>query len=509
MSSECDLSTLSDVAAVLAPALSGGRRRGAQLVSGERAAFGTDLATVYLPVRPPTPLGMSAVRAMTLGIALQSSPTKEMVATLDLSVLTPRERRALRIAEGRAAMGWAIAQWPAMGRDYARAVPKHRPEHVQDIDQLLGTAFELARGGSVLNVPELFGVPPGLRPLSQHRERLVGDGRRRNRVPWSHRRSLRHMRLAMPVGGVEGESPRLVTFEEAPDVEGESSDFDRRLGVPYPEWDYRLNRYRQDFVTVVERRISPRYARPGTLDPKIRRWFVAPHALARRGRMEDGDQLDVCAYVEQFGRLRAGGHPDDRIYQAMVPAQRDVATAVLLDATSSLQARGGADFKLQLDCSDALCAGMNGTAERFAVFAFTGETRHRVEVILLRNFDDPVWSLPAGAQIRPSGYTRTGAALRHVTKRLTAAPAQRRVLLAIGDAVPSDEGYEGTYADADVKRAVEEAVGSGVVFHQIAVGKATDAQLERRFGPGRFHRVARAGDLPEVLGRIHEELTRL
>ncbi|MFC3774444.1 nitric oxide reductase activation protein NorD [Mycolicibacterium holsaticum] len=506
-SSECDLSTLSDVAAVLAPALSGGRRHATQLVSGERGSFGTDLSTVYVPVAQSNPPGITVIRAMTLGIALQSSPTKEMVSTLDWSVLTPRERRALRIVEGRAAMGWATASWPAMSPGYAAMVPDQRAEPVSDIDELLQQAYELARSNLVLNVPELFGVPPGIRPLSQHRERIIGDGKRRNRVPWSSRRNLRHMRLAMPVGGTEGESARLVIFEESPDSEAESSDADRRVGVPYPEWDYRLSRYRQDFVTVVERRMTPRYDRHTTLDPKIRRWFMAPHALARRSRMDDGDQLDVSAYVEQFGQSKAGGYTDDRIYQAMLPAQRDVATAMLLDATSSLQGRGGAEFKLQLACSDALCAGMSSSAERFAVFAFTGETRHRVEVIRLRNFSDPVWSLPAGAEIRPSGYTRLGAALRHVTKRLAEAPAERRVLLSIGDAVPSDEGYEGAYADADVNRAVEEAVAAGVIFRQLAVGKATDGQLERRFGPGRFHRVSRAADLPAVLGRVHEELT--
>ncbi|WP_220097464.1 nitric oxide reductase activation protein NorD [Mycolicibacterium pulveris] len=452
---------------------------------------------------------MTVVRAMTLGIALQSSPTKEMVSALDWSLLTPRERRALRIAEGRAAMGWAIASWPAMSPDYATLAPGHRAEPADGIDELLQRASALARSNLVLDVPELFGVPPGSRPLSRHRERIAGDGRRRNRVPWSSRRNLRHMRLAMPVGGTEGESPRLVIFEEAPDSEGESSDADRRLGVPYPEWDYRLNRYRQDFVTVVERRISPRYSRNIDLDPRIRRWFMAPHALARRSRMEDGDQLDVSAYVEQFGWSRAGGHVDDRIYEAMLPAQRDVATALLLDATSSLQGRGGAGFRLQLACSDALCAGMSSTAERFAVFAFTGETRHRVEVTRLRNFDDPAWALPAGAAIRPSGYTRLGAALRHVTRRLVQAPAERRVLLSIGDAVPSDEGYEGTYADADVNRAVDEAIAAGVVFRQLAVGKTTDAQLERRFGSGRFHRVSKSEDLPSVLARVHKELTYL
>jgi nitric oxide reductase activation protein len=125
----------------------------------------------------------------------------------------------------------------------------------------------------------------------------------------------------------------------------------------------------------------------------------------------------------------------------------------------------------------------------------------------LRDFTHPPWMLPAGSFVRPSGYTRLGAALRHVTARLRAEPAERRILLSIG-AAPSDEGYEGTYAEMDVRRATDEALAAGVMLHQIAVGRLQADRLERCFGTGRFHHVERADDLPAVLGRVHEELTR-
>lgn len=513
------LAELSEIAAVLVPAMSDGRRHGAQMVTGARAAFATDLSTVYLsgpalvtepagtPPTGPPPIG--PLRIATAAVAMQCSPTKEMVVAVDHQALTPRQRRALRLVEGRAALAWVVGRWPRLGPDLERLAPGQSPRPATGPEELLELAGVLARGREVLDVPALFGVLPGHHPLSGHRERIVADGRRRNRVPWSSRRDLRRMKVAMPVGGAEGEAGRLDRIDEAPDAEGETSDFDRRIGVPYPEWDYRLGRYREDFVTVVERPAAPDRTGVTRLDPRVRRWFAAPHTMARRGRLEDGDQVDVSAYVERYGRVRAGEHPDDRIYEALMPRQRDVATALLLDATSSLQARGGARFQLQLLCCEALCAAMSSTGERFAVYAFTGETRHRVEVIRLRAFTDPPWTLPSGARIRPSGYTRLGAALRHVTARLLAVPAERRILLSLGDGVPSDEGYEGTYAEADVRRAVDEAVGGAVIAHQVAVGQMPAERLEACFGPGRYHRVTRADDLPRVLSRVHEELTGL
>lgn len=493
---------LADVVAVLAPAFSAGRRRGAQLVSGERAWFATDLSTVYVPA------STGPLRRTTAGVTLQCSPTKEMAAGFDLAALAPRDRRALRIVEGRAAMGWVVGEWPALRDAFRDLVPGHEPWDCAGAGDLAAHAAELAASNAVLEVPELFGVLPGIRPLSTHPTRVVGDGRRRSRASWSIRATKERFPLAIAVGGPDGEAPRLVPVDEVPEDEAESSDHDRRIGVPYPEWDHRTQRYREDFVTVLERRLAPRTANRTPIDPKLRRWFAAPHQVERRDRVEDGDQIDVTAYVDAYARARAGEHPDDRVYRALVPRQRDVATAVLLDATSSLQARRGAGYHLELACADALCLAMSSTGERFAVFAFAGETRHRVEVVRLRDFTDPMWMMPAGAKIRPSGYTRLGAALRHVTSRLRAVPAERRVLLSIGDAAPSDEGYEGTYAEMDVRRATDEARGAGVILHQIAVGRVPPERLERCFGPGRFHCVERADDLPAVLGRVHEELTR-
>ncbi|GAA0623579.1 hypothetical protein GCM10009547_28320 [Sporichthya brevicatena] len=502
MTRAVSLSELADVVAVLAPAMSAGRRHGTQIVSGERANFATDLTTVYVPA------STDPLRWTTVGLALQCSPTKEMTTGFDLAALAPRDRRALRIVEGRAAMGWVIGEWPTLRAVFEQLVPGQESWACTDAAELASRAAELAASDAVLDVPTLFGVLPGERPLSAHRTRVVGDGRRRSRVSWSIKQTKEKFPLAIAVGGPDGEAPRLVPVDEVPDDEAETSDHDRRIGIPYPEWDYRTQRYREDFVTVLERRMSPRTTGATRIDPKLRRWFAAPHQVERRDRLEDGDQIDVTAYVDTYARALAGEHTDDRIYRALMPRQRDVATAILLDATSSLQARGGAGYRLQLACAEALSIAMGSTGERFAVFAFAGETRHRVEVMRLRDFSHPPWMQPAGATIRPSGYTRLGAALRHVTSRLRAVPAERRVLLSIGDAAPSDEGYEGKYAELDVRRATDEALGAGVVLHQIALGRVHPERLERCFGPGRFHCVNRADDLPAVLSRVHEELTR-
>ena len=233
------------------------------------------------------------------------------------------------------------------------------------------------------------------------------------------------MRDSVPVGGSGGEeSPRAGAPDTKDPPAEEPSRDDRRFGVMYPEWDAFAGRYRTEWVAVLERRTPPTAGALARPEPEILRWFrQAPTRMWHDG-LEDGTDLDVAAFIDRYCRRASGEPTDDRVYAALGPGRRDVATAVLLDASSSLQVGGGRAFDLELACADALVAAMGTTGERFAVFAFTGETRHRVEVAVLRDFDDPLGPIPRGPSLRPTGYTRLGAPLRHVTRRLLDTPGR-------------------------------------------------------------------------------------
>jgi nitric oxide reductase activation protein len=225
-----------------------------------------------------------------------------------------------------------------------------------------------------------------------------------------------------------------------------------------------------------------------------------------RSRLEDGTDLDVAAFVDEWTAQAAGDHVTGRVYRCLDHGDRDVATAILLDGSASLGAEGGLHLRLELACADALATALAHTGEAHAVFAFTGHGRHRVEVNVLKDFDEPRAVLPGRTGLEAAGYTRLGAPIRHVTKRLLEIPAQRRILLSLGDGLPSDEGYEGEYAWADVLRAVEEAEESGVLVYHIGVGRVRVDPLRECFGPHRSRRVASVRDLPRVLAQVHDRL---
>jgi nitric oxide reductase activation protein len=225
-----------------------------------------------------------------------------------------------------------------------------------------------------------------------------------------------------------------------------------------------------------------------------------------RSRLEDGSDLDVDRYVDHFVDVTTGEAAEPRIFRELLPSNRDVTTALLLDGSSSLGVHGGRIFRLELACADALSRAMTLAHERHGIFTFTGNTRHRVEVTCLKDFDERRFVPPGSLGLSTGGYTRLGAPLRHLTSRLSAQHCERRLLIVIGDGLISDEGYEGRYAWADAEHAVEEAHDAGVSVYYIGVGPVRVDPLPEVFGPQRSQRIRRVEELPRVLAHVHREL---
>ncbi|WP_288047854.1 VWA domain-containing protein, partial [Nocardia sp.] len=236
------------------------------------------------------------------------------------------------------------------------------------------------------------------------------------------------------------------------------------------------------------------------------RWFEQHTHRAMRTGLDDGSDLDIDRYVRHHVDLMAARASEPRVFRDLLPSSRDVATALLLDGSSSLGVHGGRIFRLELECADALSRAMTAARERHGIFVFTGNTRHRVEVDCLKDFHDTHFVDPSSLGLRTGGYTRLGAPLRHLTRRLLEQPSERRQIIVIGDGLMSDEGYEGRYAWADVAHAVTEADEAGVSIYYLGVGPTRVDPLPEVFGPRRSRRIRRAEELPRVLAHIHREL---
>ena len=508
MAEDSHATALERSCAVTAVALSEQRREGVRLVTGDRRGFGLNAALTFVHVPYPAPdLSRSdwTRRTLTCGVALQCSPSKERITEYRLNELSARELRALTLVEAGVALGWIASRWPGLLSELQRLLPEVHPEPGDlAAGQMLNRAIALAATGRALTIHPLLGSLP----LAYTAPRGLADKLRRSfgRMPWTTKQKRLPRPYSVPVGGDGGvRNPNL-----PPPSRPQDNDFDvtpeHRPGIPYPEWNMWTKRYMRDHVAVVEHADGRRIRRPVPVAVDVRKWFEEHTHRAMTNRLEDGSDLDVDQYVNHYLDLATGEARDPRIFRELLPSSRDVTTALLLDGSSSLGVRGGRIFQLELACADALSRAMTLARERHGVFVFTGNTRHRVEVRCLKDFEDRRFVFPSGLGLSTRGYTRLGAPLRHLTNRLVAQPSERRLLIVIGDGLISDEGYEGRYAWADAAHAVEEANDAGVSMYYVGVGPTRVDPLPEVFGPRRSQRIRCIEELPRVLAHVHREL---
>lgn len=496
--------TLERSCALTAVAFSDRRRRGARLITGERRIFGLNPARTVVHVPYPPPAGWTR-RTLTCGVALQCAPSKDRVARYPLHELSPRELAGLAVVEGGVAMGWVAGRFPGLIPELRRVLPEMEPTDPDlEASEILARAVELARARRHPDPHPLLGGPPLTQPgrgaISAVLWRMYG------RMPWTTPRTDSYRAVSIPVGGAGGvRNPNLPPPSRPEDDEIEIRP-DQRAGIPYPEWNLWTKRFLPDHVAVLELR-QPRQA--GAAAPvavEVTRWFRQHTHRGPTGGLEDGSDLDIDRYIGHYVDLRTGRAAEPRVFRDLLPRTRDVATAVLLDGSSSLGIHQGRTFALELACADALSHAMASASAQHGIFVFTGNTRHRVEVRCLKDFDEPRFAGPGGMGLRTAGYTRLGAPLRHLTGRLLDRPAERRLLIVIGDGLISDEGYEGRYAWADVAHAVEEADEAGVTIYYLGVGPTRVDPLPVVFGERRSRRIHRVEELPRVLAHVHREL---
>ncbi|HEX9684100.1 MAG TPA: VWA domain-containing protein [Acidimicrobiales bacterium] len=279
----------------------------------------------------------------------------------------------------------------------------------------------------------------------------------------------------------------------------------------YPEWDAIEGCYRPDHCHV--RELEPAHAtevvRPvpdAALQREIARLGLD---YERHRRQLEGPDLDLEAVVD-FTVSRARRHQaDDRLYQVRLKTARDLAVLVLLDASGSTGDHRGA--RTIFDQERQVVANLVDVLERFGdrvgAFAFSSRGRGMVRFQRIKEldgrFDDTCLSRLAG--VKPNGYTRLGAAIRHSTHVLAAGggAANRLLLVVVSDGLPYDDGYEGAYADADTRRAIDEAVAEGVGCLCVSVGaaKGEDA-LAELWGSASQVRVDDPTDLGDAIGPL-------
>jgi len=291
-------------------------------------------------------------------------------------------------------------------------------------------------------------------------------------------------------------------------------------GVPYDEWDHRTRSHRKDWCTVYPTaltRLDPAWARDASVRQRrrveelLRRLERHRAGLRSVDRQLDGEDVDLAALIDEHSAVAAGHGGNPRLYVRQEQRRRDFATTVLLDVSLSTDAwiRGRRVLDVARDAVFVLGEVAAQLGDRLRVLAFASETRNHCRVFEVLGWGEP-WSLGRArlGALRPQGYTRIGAAVRHASSDLAAVSAERKLLLLVSDGKPTDyDRYEGRYGIADVRQALREAGQRGLRTHALAVDAVAREWLPELFGPGAWHVLPRPELLPDVLTEVYGRLT--
>jgi hypothetical protein len=264
-------------------------------------------------------------------------------------------------------------------------------------------------------------------------------------------------------------------------------------GAIFPEWDVYSHRYRPEWCRVID---FPLTSAPDVSAARVQHDEVLRRRLTRLGlgpevirRQPDGDDLDVEALIDLFVDLRAGHSPPEHVYLERRKLARNLGVLILLDASGSatdLDQAGQSVHDHQRRAAATLAVTLEELGDRVAVYGFRSHGRHAVHLPAIKPFGQRFGAVSRARlnRLEAAGYTRLGAGIRGAGAILEAeAGTPNRLLLVLSDGFPYDEGYEGRYAEADARKALEELRADCIACLCLSIGATTPIDaLQRVFG---------------------------
>lgn len=326
----------------------------------------------------------------------------------------------------------------------------------------------------------------------------------------------------------------------------------------YDEWDYRVRDYRPKWCLVRERELAEgsrefftrTLRRYSQVVAQIRRQFemLNPERFRKVKRLQDGEEFDLDALIEDKVDRRAGNAPSDKVYWRRNKVERDVAVVFLLDMSASTAEDIDEVRRRNRDWDDdpwdagwprtwhfrrpvhenyrriidvekeslvLLIRALETIGDTYGIYGFSGYGRDNVEFYVIKDIAEQYGDAVERKvdKIAPVRGTRMGPAIRHATTKLENQPHRTKVLFLISDGRPQDLGYgqDGTekeYAIHDTHMALVEAKRKSIVPFCLTVDKAGHDYLKQMCDDMGYEVVADIESLPLRLPSLYRRLTR-
>ncbi len=296
----------------------------------------------------------------------------------------------------------------------------------------------------------------------------------------------------------------------------------------YAEWDAVINDYKADWCTVNEiepfgmssdyyKDASEQYRHEIAL---IKHVFnrMKPEAFRRMKGQIDGTEIDIDAFIDALIQKKCGINPDDGLYLRWDKHERDVATLFLIDVSYSTHKKIGYEEKsivdVEKDSLIIMIQALESIGDKYAIYAFSGQTRDDVEYFVIKEFDEELSDNVARriSVLEPVSNTRLGPAIRHSIRKLDKVDARTKIIILLSDGEPFDtsrgeSAYKERIAEEDTRIAIKECNAKGINFFCITVDPDPGKYLDNIFSDAGYTIIDDASSLPERLPILYKRIT--
>ncbi|MFA0821462.1 MAG: nitric oxide reductase activation protein NorD [Methanomethylovorans sp.] len=296
----------------------------------------------------------------------------------------------------------------------------------------------------------------------------------------------------------------------------------------YNEWDTVINDYKTDWCTVNEiepfgmssdyyKDASEQYRHEIAL---IKHVFnrMKPEAFRRMKGQTDGTEIDIDAFIDALIQKKCGINPDDGLYLRWDKHERDVATLFLIDVSYSTHKKIGYEEKsivdVEKDSLIIMIQAFESIGDKYAIYAFSGQTRDDVEYFVIKEFDEELSDNVARriSVLEPASNTRLGPAIRHSIRKLDKVDARTKIIILLSDGEPFDtsrgeSAYKERIAEEDTRIAIKECNAKGINFFCITVDPDPGKYLDNIFSDAGYIIIDDASSLPERLPILYKRIT--
>ena len=284
----------------------------------------------------------------------------------------------------------------------------------------------------------------------------------------------------------------------------------------YDEWDHSRQKYRKDWCRLKELDISPvhnnfvrntLHKHRGLLK-HLHRTFEALREDDKRMKHQPfGDDIDLDAVIEAYSDTKKGFEASQNLFIKSRKSDRNIAVMFMIDMSGST---AGWINEMEREALVLLCESLETLGDRYAIYGFSGATHQRCELYKVKEFNesysDEVKARISG--IEPQDYTRMGAAIRHLTKKLHHIEARTKLLITLSDGRPDDQdGYRGPYGIEDTRRALIEAKFLGIHPFCITIDEEAMDYLQHMYGAVNFAVIDHVDKLPYKVSDIYRRIT--